>query len=47
MSVGGGERVSRREAVDRTTKRLVESGIDAKTAKRKAIEAAQRKDRKE
>jgi hypothetical protein len=42
-----GERVSRREAVDRMTGRLVKSGIDPKTAKQKAIEAATRKDRKE
>lgn len=42
-----GERVTRREAVDRMTGRLVRSGMDPKTAKRKAIEAATRKDRKE
>lgn len=42
-----GERVSRRDAVDRMTRRLVDSGVPPKTAKQKAIAAATRKDRKE
>jgi hypothetical protein len=42
-----GERVARREAVDRMTKRLVDSGFSPKVAKQKAVQAATRKDRKE